>query len=181
MKIVAFTLGTQKRISFTKENSNGFIEAYQLNTRDMFRPELRMAYEKAKDFLLEAFSTFKFAKADALIITAMGIQWDKDFPLMMKKVRFNITLNNKMKDVCKIQTSWIQVTEKNQAMLEPIVDEIEAFVNGERAQGKLFIDDIKPVPMATQRHLAEYETDEFDADDVKVFHVNDITVKGVTQ
>ena len=51
MKIVAFTLGTQKRISFTKENSNGFIEAYQLNTRDMFRPELRMAYEKAKDFL----------------------------------------------------------------------------------------------------------------------------------
>ena len=111
----------------------------------------------------------------------MGIQWDKDVPLMMKKVRFNITLNNKTKDVCKIQTSWIQVTEKNQAMLEPIVDEIEAFVNGERAQGKLFIDDIKPVPMATQRHLAEYETDEFDADDVKVFHVNDITVKGVTQ
>ena len=33
MKIVAFTLGTQKRISFTKENSNGFIEAYQLNTQ----------------------------------------------------------------------------------------------------------------------------------------------------
>ena len=50
MKIVAFTLGTQKRISFTKENSNGFIEAYQLNTRDMFRPEVRMAYEKEKIF-----------------------------------------------------------------------------------------------------------------------------------
>ena len=140
-----------------------------------------MAYEKAKDFLLEAFSTFKFAKSDAIIITAMGIQWDKDFPLMMKKVRFNITLNNKMKDVCKIQTSWIQVTEKNQAMLEPIVDEIEAFVNGERAQGKLFIDDIKPVPMATQRHLAAYETDEFDADDSHVIHVNDLQAKGVTQ
>ena len=137
MKIVAFTLGTQKRISFTKENSNGFIEAYQLNTRDMFRPELRMAYEKAKDFLLEAFSTFKFAKSDAIIITAMGIQWDKDFPLMMKKVRFNITLNNKMKDVCKIQTSWIQVTEKNQAMLEPIVDEIESVCKWRKSTRKI--------------------------------------------
>ena len=54
MKIVAFTLGTQKRISFTKENSNGFIEAYQLNTRDMFRPKLRMGYEKAKDFFIRS-------------------------------------------------------------------------------------------------------------------------------
>ena len=90
-------------------------------------------------------------------------------------------MNHVTKDVCKIQTSWIQVTEKNQAMLEPIVDEIEAFVNGEREQGKLFIDDIKPVPMATQRHLAEYEPDEFDADDSHVFHVNDLQPKGVTQ
>ena len=35
--------------------------------------------------------------------------------------------------------------------------------------------------MATQRHLAAYETDEFDADDSHVFHVNDLQAKGVTQ
>lgn len=176
MKIISFTLGEQKRITFSKENSNGIVEAYQLNTKDIFRPEIKGAYTEAKKFLVEAFSIFKFAKADAVMINAISIQWDKDFPLMMKKVRFNITLANKG-NTGKMVTSWINVTEKTQKLLNPIVDEIEVFVNGERAQGKLFTDDMQPLSMAQQREMAD-----IDAVDINTtFHINDIVVDGAVQ
>lgn len=177
MQIVSFTLGEQKRITFNKKNSNDFVEAYQLNTRDMFRPEVWTAYEEAKKFLIEVFSIFKFAKSDAVIINAMSIQWDKDFPLMMKKVRFNVTLANKGNDTCKIVTSWIGVTEKTQTLLNPIVDEIEIFVKGERAQGQLFADDMQPLSMAEQREMADIDA----AGITTTFHVNDIVAEGVVQ
>lgn len=181
IKILSIGFGDKKKVKYEKENNIGITETYQLSTEDDFRPEILEPYVNARSLVFEVFKVFKLFEEEWMKIKSISLKWHKQLPRIITEVKYVLLITNKKGDECTITTSWLPVEEEIQDKLIPLVEEIERFVRGTRAQGKLFTDDIQQVPMATQRDLAEYDTDELDADDVAIFHVNDIQVKEVRQ
>lgn len=68
-----------------------------------------------------------------------------------------LTITNKYGNECTINTSWLSVIGEAPEKLIPLVEEIELFVRGARAQGKLWEEEL-----------------EADAVEGETFHINDL-------
>ena len=62
---------------------------------------------------------------------------------MIIAARYVQEITNKNGDECTISTSWLPIAEDTQEKLIPLVEEIEMFVRGTRAQGKLWEDELE--------------------------------------
>lgn len=157
MEILSVAFGEKKKIKYEKENSTGVTETYQLITKDEFRPEILDAYVKARIVVIDTFKAFKFLREEWLKIKSISFKWHKQLPRVITEVKYVLLITNKKGDECTISTSWLKVEEKKQDELIPLVEEIEMFVKGARAQGKLWEEELVD-------DVAEGE----------IFHINDL-------
>jgi hypothetical protein len=161
MKILSIGFGDKKKVKYEKENSTGVTETYQLITKDEFRPEILDAYVKARIVVIDTFKAFKFLREEWLKIKSISFKWHKQLPRVITEVKYVLLITNKKGDECTISTSWLKVEEETQDKLIPLVEEIEMFVKGARAQGKLW-----------EEELVD------DAVEGETFHINDIVQEG---
>lgn len=161
MKILSIGFGDKKKVKYEKENSTGVTETYQLITKDEFRPEILDAYVKARIVVIETFKAFKFLREEWLKIKSISFKWHKQLPRVITEVKYVLLITNKKGDECTISTSWLKVEEETQDKLIPLVEEIEMFVKGARAQGKLW-----------EEELVD------DAVEGETFHINDLVQEG---
>lgn len=157
MKILSIGFGDKKKVKYEKENSTGVTETYQLITKDEFRPEILDAYVKARIVVIDTFKAFKFLREEWLKIKSISFKWHKQLPRVITEVKYVLLITNKKGDECTISTSWLKVEEETQDKLIPLVEEIEMFVKGARAQGKLW-----------EEELID------DAVEGETFHINDL-------
>lgn len=134
---------------------------YQLVTEDDFRPEILEAYVKARTLVFEVFKVFKLFEEEWMKIKSINFKWHKQLPRVITEVKYVLLITNKKGDECTISTSWLKVEEETQDKLIPLVEEIEMFVKGARAQGKLW-----------EEELAD------DAAEGETFHINDLVQEG---
>lgn len=146
MEIISVAFGEKKKIKYEKANSTGVTETYQLITKDEFRPEILDAYVKARIVVIDTFKAFKFIREEWLKIKSINFRWHKELPRVIE---------------CTISTSWLPIAEETQEKLIPLVEEIEMFVRGTRAQGKLWEEEL-----------------EDDAVEGETFHINDLVQEG---
>lgn len=165
MKILSIGFGDKKKVKYEKENSTGVTETYQLITKDEFRPEILDAYVKARIVVIETFKAFKFLREEWLKIKSISFKWHKQLPRVITEVKYVLLITNKKGDECTISTSWLKVEEETQDKLIPLVEEIEMFVKGARAQGRLWEEEL------------EAEADA-DAVEGETFHINDLVQEG---
>ena len=154
-------LEKKKKIKYEKANSTGVTETYQLITKDEFRPEILDAYVKARIVVIDTFKAFKFLREEWLKVKSISFKWHKQLPRVITEVKYVLLITNKKGDECTISTSWLKVEEETQDKLIPLVEEIEMFVKGARAQGKLW-----------DEELAD------DAAEGETFHINDLVQEG---
>ena len=161
MRILSIGFGDKKKVKYEKENSTGVTETYQLITKDEFRPEILDAYVKARIVVIDTFKAFKFLREEWLKIKSISFKWHKQLPRVITEVKYALLITNKKGDECTISTSWLKVEEETQDKLIPLVEEIEMFVRGARAQGKLWEEEL-----------------EDDAVEGETFHINDLVQEG---
>ena len=130
-------------------------------TEDDFRPEILEAYVKARTLVFEVFKVFKLFEEEWMKIKSINFKWHKQLPRVITEVKYVLLITNKKGDECTISTSWLKVEEETQDKLIPLVEEIEMFVKGARAQGKLW-----------EEELAD------DAAEGETFHINDLVQEG---
>ena len=161
MRILSIGFGDKKKVKYEKVNNAGITETYQLVTEDDFRPEILEAYVKARILVNEIFKVFKLFKEEWMKIKSISFKWHKEMPRIITEVKYVLLITNKKGDECTISTSWLPVDEEKQDKLLPLVEEIELFVRGERAQGKLWEEEL-----------------EDDAVEGETFHINDLVQEG---
>lgn len=161
MRILSIGFGDKKKVKYEKENSTGVTETYQLITKDEFRPEILDAYVKARIVVIDTFKAFKFLREEWLKVKSISFKWHKQLPRVITEVKYVLLITNKKGDECTISTSWLKVEEETQDKLIPLVEEIEMFVKGARAQGKLWEEEL-----------------EDDAVEGETFHINDLVQEG---
>ena len=157
MEILSVAFGEKKKIKYEKANSTGVTETYQLITKDEFRPEILDAYVKARIIVIDTFKAFKFIREEWLKIKSINFRWHKELPGVIVAARYVLEITNKKGDECPISTSWLPIAEETQEELIPLVEEIEMFVRGTRAQGNLWEEEF-----------------EDDAVEGETFHINDL-------
>ena len=104
---------------------------------------------------------FKLFEEEWMKIKSISFKWHKQLPRVITEVKYVLLITNKKGDECTISTSWLKLDEKTQDKLIPLVEEIEMFVKGARAQGKLWEEELVD-------DVAEGET----------FHINDLVQEG---
>lgn len=161
MEILSVAFGEKKKIKYEKANSTGVTETYQLITKDEFRPEILEAYVKARTLVYEVFKVFKLFDEEWMKIKSISFKWHKEMPRIITEVKYVLLITNKKGDECTISTSWLPVEEEAQEKLIPLAEEIELFVRGARAQGKLWEDEL-----------------DNDAVEGETFHINDLVQEG---
>ena len=161
MRILSIGFGDKKKVKYEKANNAGITETYQLITKDEFRPEILDAYVKARIVVIDTFKAFKFLREEWLKIKSISFKWHKEMPRIITEVKYVLLITNKKGDECTISTSWLPVEEEAQEKLIPLAEEIELFVRGARAQGKLWEDEL-----------------DNDAVDGETFHINDLVQEG---
>lgn len=161
MRILSIGFGDKKKVKYEKVNNAGITETYQLVTRDDFRPEILEAYVKARTLVYEVFKVFKLFDEEWMKIKSISFKWHKEMPRIITEVKYVLLITNKKGDECTISTSWLTVEEEAQEKLIPLAEEIELFVRGARAQGKLWEDEL-----------------DNDAVDGETFHINDLVQEG---
>ena len=161
MRILSIGFGDKKKVKYEKANNAGITETYQLSTEDDFRPEILGAYVKARTLVYEVFKVFKLFDEEWMKIKSISFKWHKEMPRIIKEVKYVLLIRNKKGDECTISTSWLTVEEEAQEKLIPLAEEIELFVRGARAQGKLWEDEL-----------------DNDAVDGETFHINDLVKEG---
>ena len=161
MRILSIGFGDKKKVKYEKENSTGVTETYQLITKEEFRPEILDAYVKARIVVIDTFKAFKFLREEWIKVKSISFKWHKQLPRVITEVKYVLLITNKKGDECTISTSWLKVEEEKQDNLIPLVEEIEMFVKGARAQGKLW-----------EEELVD------DAAEGETFHINDLVQEG---
>lgn len=152
------------QLKYEKANNAGVTETYQLSTEDDFRPEILEPYVNARTLVFEVFKVFKLFKLfeeEWMKIKFISFKWHKEMPRVITEVKYVLLITNKKGDECTISTSWLSVEEETQDKLIPLVEEIEMFVRGARAQGKLWEEEL-----------------EADAVEGETFHINDLVQEG---
>ena len=157
MRILSIGFGDKKKVKYEKVNNTGITETYQLITKDEFRPEIWEPYINARSVVIDTFKAFKFIKEEWLKIKSINFRWHKEIPRVITEVKYVLLITNKKGDECTISTSWLLIDEKTQEKLIPLAEEIEMFVRGTRAQGKLWEEEL-----------------EDDAVKDETFHINDL-------
>lgn len=157
MRILSIGFGDKKKVKYEKVNNAGITETYQLVTKDDFRPEILDAYVKAKIVVIDTFKAFKFFREEWLKVKSISFKWHKEMPRVITEVKYVLLITNKKGDECTINTSWLSVIGEAPEKLIPLVEEIELFVRGARAQGKLWEEEL-----------------EADAVEGETFHINDL-------
>ena len=157
MRILSIGFGDKKKVKYEKVNNAGITETYQLVTEDDFRPEILDAYVKAKIVVIDTFKAFKFLREEWLKVKSISFKWHKEMPRVITEVKYVLLITNKKGDECTINTSWLSVIGEAPEKLIPLVEEIELFVRGARAQGKLWEEEL-----------------EADAVEGETFHINDL-------
>lgn len=157
MRILSIGFGDKKKVKYEKVNNAGITETYQLVTKDDFRPEILDAYVKAKIVVIDTFKAFKFLREEWLKVKSISFKWHKEMPRVITEVKYVLLITNKKGDECTINTSWLSVIGEAPEKLIPLVEEIELFVRGARAQGKLWEEEL-----------------EADAVEGETFHINDL-------
>lgn len=158
MRILSIGFGDKKKVKYEKVNNAGITETYQLVTEDDFRPEILEAYVKPRTLV---FKVFKLFEEEWMKIKSINFKWHKQLPRVITEVKYVLLITNKKGDECTISTSWLKVEEETQDKLIPLVEEIEMFVKGARAQGKLWEEKL-----------------EDDAVEGETFHINDLVQEG---
>ena len=161
MRILSIGFGDKKKVKYEKTNNVGITETYQLSTEDDFRPEILEAYVKARTLVFEIFKVFKLFEEEWMKIKSISFKWHKAMPRIITEVKYVLLITNKKGDEYTISTSWLPMEEETQDKLIPLVEEIELFVRGARAQGKLWEDEL-----------------ENDAVEGETFHINDLVQEG---
>lgn len=161
MRILSIGFGDKKKVKYEKANNTGITETYQLSTEDDFRPEILEPYVNARALVFEVFKVFKLFEEEWMKIKSISFKWHKEMPRVITEVKYVLLITNKKGDECTISTSWLPVEEETQDKLIPLVEEIEMFVRGARAQGKLWEEEL-----------------EADAVDGETFHINDLVQEG---
>ena len=161
MRILSIGFGDKKKVKYEKVNNAGITETYQLVTEDDFRPEILEAYVKARILVNEIFKVFKLFEEEWMKIKSISFKWHKEMPRIITEVKYVLLITNKKGDECTISTSWLPVDEEKQDKLLPLVEEIELFVRGARAQGKLWEEEL-----------------EDDAVEGETFHIKDLVQEG---
>nr|DAN37630.1 MAG TPA: hypothetical protein [Caudoviricetes sp.] len=161
MRILSIGFGDKKKVKYEKANNAGITETYQLSTEDDFRPEILEPYVNARALVFEVFKVFKLFEEEWMKIKSISFKWHKQMPRVITEVKYVLLITNKKGDECTISTSWLPIEEETQDKLIPLVEEIELFVKGTRAQGKLW-----------EEELAD------DAVDGETFHINDLVQEG---
>lgn len=161
MRILSIGFGDKKKVKYEKVNNAGITETYQLVTKDDFRPEILDAYVKAKIVVIDTFKAFKFLREEWLKVKSISFKWHKEMPRVITEVKYVLLITNKKGDECTINTSWLSVIGEAPEKLIPLVEEIELFVRGARAQGKLWEEEL-----------------ETDAVEGETFHINDLVQEG---
>ena len=161
MRILSIGFGDEKKVKYEKPNNAGITETYQLSTKDDFRPEILEPYVNARALVIETFKMFKLFEEEWLKIKSISFKWDKVMPKVITKAKYVLIITNKYGDECTISTSWLNVIDKSQEKLIPLAEEIELFVRGARAQGKLWEEEL-----------------EDDAVEGETFHINDLVQEG---
>lgn len=157
MRILSIGFGDKKKVKYEKVNNAGITETYQLVTKDDFRPEILDAYVKAKIVVIDTFKAFKFLREEWLKVKSISFKWHKEMPRVITEVKYVLLITNKKGDECTINTSWLSVIGEAPEKLIPLVEEIELFVRGARAQGKLWEEEL-----------------EADAVEGETFHINNL-------
>lgn len=157
MRILSIGFGDKKKVKYEKTNNVGITETYQLSTEDDFRPEILEPYVNARTLVFEVFKVFKLFEEEWMKIKSISFKWHKQLPRVITEVKYVLLITNKKGDECTITTSWLSVEEETQDKLIPLVEEIEMFVKGARAQGKLWEEEL-----------------EADAVEGETFHINDL-------
>lgn len=157
MRILSIGFGDKKKVKYEKVNNAGITETYQLVTKDDFRPEILDAYVKAKIVVIDTFKAFKFLREEWLKVKSISFKWHKEMPRVITEVKYVLLITNKKGDECTINTSWLSVIGEAPEKIIPLVEEIELFVRGARAQGKLWEEEL-----------------EADAVEGETFHINDL-------
>lgn len=161
MRILSIGFGDKKKVKYEKANNVGITETYQLSTEDDFRPEILEPYVNARALVIETFKMFKLFEEEWLKIKSISFKWHKEMPKVITEAKYVLIITNKYGDECTISTSWLSVIEEAPEKLIPLVEEIELFVRGARAQGKLWEDEL-----------------DNDAGDGETFHINDLVQEG---
>ena len=161
MRILSIGFGDKKKVTYEKANNAGITETYQLITKDEFRPEILEPYINARSVAIDTFKAFKFIKEEWLKIKSISFKWHKEIPRVITEVKYVLLITNKYGDECTITTSWLGIGDETQDKLIPLVEEIELFVRGARAQGKLWEEEL-----------------EVDAVEGEIFHINDLVQEG---
>lgn len=157
MRILSIGFGDKKKVKYEKVNNAGITETYQLVTEDDFRPEILEAYVKARTLVFEVFKVFKLFEEEWMKIKSISFKWHKEIPRVITEVKYVLLITNKYGDECTITTSWLGIGDETQDKIIPLVEEIELFVRGARAQGKLWEEEL-----------------EADAVEGETFHINDL-------
>lgn len=161
MRILSIGFRDKKKVKYEKVNNAGITETYQLVTEDDFRPEILEAYVKARALVFEIFKVFKLFEEEWMKIKTISFKWHKEMPRIITEVKYVLLITNKKGDECTISTSWLPLDEETQDKLIPLVEEIELFVRGAIAQGKLWEDEL-----------------DNDAVEGETFHINDLVQEG---
>lgn len=163
MRILSIGFGDKKKVKYEKANNAGITETYQLSTEDDFRPEILEAYVKARILIFEIFKVFKLFEEEWMKIKSISFKWHKEMPKVITEAKYVLTITNKYGDECTISTSWLSVINEAPEKLIPLVKEIEMFVQGARAQGRLWEEELEA---------------EADAVEGETFHINDLVQEG---
>jgi len=158
MRILSIGFGDKKKVKYEKANNAGITETYQLSTEDDFRPEILEPYVNARALVFEVFKVFKLFEEEWMKIKS---KWHKEMHRVITEVKYVLLITNKKGDECTISTSWLSVIDEAPEKLIPLVEEIEMFVKGARAQGKLWEEEL-----------------EDDAVEGETFHINDLVQEG---
>lgn len=161
MRILSIGFGDKKKVKYEKVNNAGITETYQLVTKDDFRPEILEAYVKARILVNEVFKVFKLFEKEWMKIKSISFKWHKEMPKVITEAKYVLIITNKYGDECTLSTSWLSVIDEAPEKLIPLVKEIEIFVQGARAQGKLWEEEL-----------------EDDAVEGETFHINDLVQEG---
>ena len=133
-------------INYTQKNIAGVEESYILKSEDTARPEFYdIVGKNLLDLLLMHFAGFKFCQKH-IVVRELEIKYGGEGYESDDMSRFKVAgyMLSKDGEKLKISTDMIKILEdkliQTYHLLIPVISEIQLFIDGERAQGKLFED-----------------------------------------
>ena len=139
----------------------GMEEPHSWKSYEKPRPEFKEAHVTMKALLLSKFGAFKFAQ------NMVAVSGGKDFfPDEVSGIKVKGYLRNKESEVCVFSTKWLDVDKALAEDINLVLGEIEAYIEGKRAQANLF-DEEQQANDNTDTSDAEIigEDDDLDMDD----------------